>query len=524
MTNPGVCPFSPSDFYSALANPHAPREEVERHSHAKYLFGYLSDLRAESIVIEDPYTDADFLDDYTAHYARCFADYKRRCKRVHFFRRTFTDSEVRALLRRCLSKEEQQALQRDYLGFVVARPLPRTIVGRTILRTLDDEARRRFPATRTYRANFFGVELKVEGLAFQEQDSVLAACATVALWSAFHKTADLFEGTAVPTPAVITRSATQSVHYGRPIPQHGLRVEEMCAAIRSLGLDPEAVDLKRTSDVPLVSLIYGYLAMGLPPILIVEIPGLGWHAITLVGYSIQEKRQRAEEVPGNRQIIPMAGLRIDKLYGHDDQIGPYSRLAVLDPACCGAPAGALKSNWKDAHGQPFVYPVAVIVPVYNKIRLKFPEVQKWLMPLEAVLAAIRPPTLAAEWDVHLILSNDYKKQLQGDKIVSDDVKESMLLAQHPRFWWRAVLRVDGLDFCEFLFDATGIAQSVPVGTVVWKVESFALALGKILDDPATSANVARVLRSERFVRFLRKTIAQRGDPGAVLRDSAAGEF
>ena len=183
MTNPGVCPFSPSDFYSALANPHAPREEVERHSHAKYLFGYLSDLRAESIVIEDPYTDADFLDDYTAHYARCFADYKRRCKRVHFFRRTFTDSEVRALLRRCLSKEEQQALQRDYLGFVVARPLPRTIVGRTILRTLDDEARRRFPATRTYRANFFGVELKVEGLAFQEQDSVLAACATVALWS-----------------------------------------------------------------------------------------------------------------------------------------------------------------------------------------------------------------------------------------------------------------------------------------------------------------------------------------------------
>src|SRR5271166_6978671 len=133
----------------------------------------------------------------------------------------------------------------DYLGFVVVRPLPQTVIGRSVLRTYDEDngQRRHFPVNpvnQRYRVNLFGLRLHVDGLAYQEQDTVLAACATVSLWSAFHRTGALL-GTAIPTPAVITQAATQavhSVHYGRPILQHGLRVEEMCAAIRHNGLEP----------------------------------------------------------------------------------------------------------------------------------------------------------------------------------------------------------------------------------------------------------------------------------------------
>jgi hypothetical protein len=155
---------------------------------------------------------------------------------LHFFRRDLTEEAFLELLR-------NPGLQSDYLGFVI---------GRCILRTYDDDggARRQFPVNRRYTVNLFGFNRHIDGLAYQEQDTVLAACATVALWSAFHETGELF-GTAIPTPAVITRAATQaihSVHYGRPIPQHGLRVEEMCAAIRHNGLEPEAIQSAKNTQ------------------------------------------------------------------------------------------------------------------------------------------------------------------------------------------------------------------------------------------------------------------------------------
>src|SRR5579862_1453263 len=232
-----VVPFTAASLYAALANGHATAEEIAGHGPAKYLYSYLNTMQTATMVVEDPYTDADFLDDFTAYYARCFSAFGRRCKRLHFFRCRLTPESFSTLLGKRLQRSDDEAIRSNYLGFVVARPLPEKIIGRSVLRTYDDDkgTRRHFPVSRSYEVNLFGLNLTVNGLAYQEQDEVLAACATVALWSAFHKTGDLF-GTAIPTPAVITRAATQASHYGRPIPQHGLRMEEMCSAIRHNGL------------------------------------------------------------------------------------------------------------------------------------------------------------------------------------------------------------------------------------------------------------------------------------------------
>src|SRR5262249_17736969 len=86
-------------------------------------------------------------------------------------------------------------------------PLPRTIVGRTCLKTYPHDSRRDFPITRDYEANLFGMPLRVESLAFQEQDSVAAACATSALWSAFHGTGKQFQHP-IPSPVEISKAAT----------------------------------------------------------------------------------------------------------------------------------------------------------------------------------------------------------------------------------------------------------------------------------------------------------------------------
>jgi hypothetical protein len=47
----------------------------EAKSHLSYFDEYLSSVGAKTILIENPYTDRDYLEDYAAYYARCHAEY-----------------------------------------------------------------------------------------------------------------------------------------------------------------------------------------------------------------------------------------------------------------------------------------------------------------------------------------------------------------------------------------------------------------------------------------------------------------
>lgn len=311
----------------------------------------------------------------------------------------------------------------------------------------------------------------------------------------------------------------------------------MCSAIRHNGLEPEAVNLQNTGNVPLASLLYGYLKMGLPVILIVQIPDSGWHGITLTGYSLLSGIHSMEEVPGNTSIAPMVGRRIDRFYGHDDQIGPNSKLVVEPspiPTINGQPVARpgntqcpirLASAWKNKRGFPTsLYPVAVAVPVYSKIRLTFLEVQAWITPLQALFARLLPEPQKIEWDVHLTLSNVYKQEIRTDPDLTESARASLLMNHHPRFWWKATMRYDGVPFCHLLFDATGIARSFPLSMVVWPVDGFAKALRVILDQASPLLPSLRELlrsdrdnTSDRYMTFLRTTLDQRATPAEALQ-------
>jgi hypothetical protein len=511
-----VLGFSEGNLWEALSNPHVSAAEVRLQRRAKYLHGYLDKLQAQSIVVETDYTDGDYLDDFAAYYVKCFAPYQRRCKRLHFFKAAFDEQGFLKKIRGPLSKDEEDQLRGDYLGFVVARPLPQAIVGRTVLRTYDsDGGRRNYTCTRQYKVNLFGLELSLPSLAFQEQDTVLAACATVALWSCFQKTAELF-GTPTPTPAVITRVASQAVHHGRPIPSHGLMTFEICAAIRHVGLEPEVFTVR--PSLPVVSLIYAYLKMGLPVVLGVEVEGVGRHAIALTGYSISEQRKSLhQEVAEPPWAVPMAGLRVDAFFGHDDQIGPFSRVAVKPSAKFGKELFPVcfESDWADPNtGRKLpLYPHVVIVPAYHKIRLTFLDVLQWLTRLTEVLKLVVSSPL--EWDVHLMLSNDYKTVMRDTRRLQSDQLERVLLTQHPRFVWRALLMVSGVSVAELLFDATGISRSLPMDYIIWYEQDFALKFKQILESSQLEALLIKFLKHQ-FLNYIKDSIRNQFTPPALF--------
>ncbi len=473
-----VHPFNGDELFQALSNPHFSPTEVAAHDRAKYLYNYLKTLKTRCILIEDPYTDADYLDDFASYYVRCHTDYERRCRRLHFFSCELPED----WWTRALSPNGLAALQSAYLGFVVARPLPDSIIGRTVLRTYDgDHGRRAYPATLKYAVHLCGLTLSVEEtLAFQEQDTILAACATVALWSCFQKTAQLFH-TAVLSPSAITKVATRFTHHGRPIPSHGLIVTEMCTAIREVGLEPELFEI--SGGLPLASLLYAYLRLGLPVVLGVKTCRPGGHAIALAGYSLRDSWVRSSEI-GTQ--VPMRGLRIDALYGHDDQVGPFSRLEIATP---GGASDTLLSqapiyvDERTGTASPLT-PNVVIVPVYHKVRITFLDVQKWLTGLHR-LFVVWLPDVQLEWDVRLCSVNQYKQDLQTDDWVPAFYRDRALRQDLPRFLWRATLHSNGHVGVDILFDATGLARTVPILSVAW------------LSDPL-SAKIRDLLHSESF--------------------------
>lgn len=381
--------FSEDNLYEDLSNSRISSDGVSKHRQANYLFRYLKELKAKTIVVEYEYTDGDYLDDYAAYYVKCFTPYNRFCKRLHFFSQKLSQDDFIELVCETITSKKKQKICDSYLGFVVARPLPNAIIGRTILKTYEsDHGRRHYTCARKYSANLFGIELCVNSLAFQEQDTVLAACATVSLWCCFHKTTELFN-TPIPTPAAITSAANQIIHYGRPIPSHGLNVQQICKAINHIGLEPEVIDIKK--NIPVISLIYGYLKMGLPIILGVEIEGVGLHAITLTGYSLRDNQNLTHKL--DELCLNFIGLRIDEFYGHDDQVGPFSRIKIKPSKTVEDKQYPVtfEGSWNDQSGTTLtLYPHVAIIPIYNKIRITFLDIREWLIRLDKILQLVFP--------------------------------------------------------------------------------------------------------------------------------------
>lgn len=493
-------PYSTSNLFHALSNSFCAPAQISRIIQAQYLASYLSQLGAKTILVECTYIDGDYLDDFASYYVRCWKPYDRFCKRLHFFSESYTAEIIREFV--AGGVHDTTPLSNSYLGFVVARPLPQAVIGKTVLKPYESNGRRYYPCTREYNANLFGIPLTVQSLPYQQQDTVLAACATVSLWSCLHMTGGLF-ATSCPRPATITRMANQVVGDFRPLPSRGLRIEQMCHALRCFDLEPEVVRISKA--LPLISLMYAYIHMGIPVLLLLEAGGLG-HAVAVNGYRLESAQIRTEEVSGG--CLPMRGLNVEKFYAHDDAMGPFARLWIKGPGT--RPSDKVEvpvvfeSNHKDANGAPLqLYPTAVILPVYNKIRLTFLELQMWLECLHFVVKSVWQDMHDLQWDIHLSTVNDFKADIRRSTFRDIASKERILLRAHPRFIWKSTLHsIAKGEVLEILADATDLKDSIPF----YHMEIFDSERKATLTTNLQAPNIEKVLKqsiTEQFYNCLK---------------------
>jgi hypothetical protein len=449
----------------------AHKEVIERKQHLVCFKNYFEHIGVVTVLVEPEYVNRDFLEDYSSYYVRSFKEYRRSCIRIHFFSFDFTKEDFSKVL-----KGEHTdgsifvaKLQESYLGFMVVKPLPVTIIGKTCLVTYETAGRRYFPAVRTYQANLFGIPLSVDSLAYQEQDSIVSACASSAVWTVFHGTGILFQH-ALPSPVEITKWATKHFPFAnRHFPNKGLTAEQMSLAIREVGLEPFLFNA-RSMDVLRAS-VYAYLKAKIPVVLgfslwdLTKTPPLfGKHAVAVTGYSLGDSvGSDYDGIHGLR----LSGSRIDKIYAHDDQMGPFSMLEVVQTPT-GIPGGGgqkcLLTTWYNKSGtmgSVYATPEIVIVPLYHKIRIPFSQVLEVIIALNNIclnITAAIPSFQPFEWDIHLCDVRDVKHDILNNDSISSNDKEVLLTAKVPKYIWKAIGIQSNNQKFQLLFDATDIDQ------------------------------------------------------------------
>ena len=374
-----VVPF-PDDLATLLPAPPGIIDDPWPPQQLVYLGLYLKQLGCKTILIESHYVDRDYIQDVALFYSRSLRDYHNYGRRWHFFADTISEERWRQFFQSAsltAGREPSEILQRSYLGFTVIRPLPGSPVGRTVLRTYGPKTdlghMRLFPTLRDYPVHLAGFTLNVCGLAFQQQDQGVSACATTALWSSLQNVARM-EGLHVPTPAEITQAASRyllSASAGRALPSEGLTVQQLCEATRAAGLHPLVVPSMSVEDDR--AQIFGYINSGFAPVLAIRLVGTDeGHAVCGVGVKLDDVSPQTDPTLSFQD----GATALRGVYIHDDRLGPYAA-AELSPWTVSSKkiATGLTIHWPDRSPAEHSVLLATIVPLPEKVRMPLRRVR-----------------------------------------------------------------------------------------------------------------------------------------------------
>jgi hypothetical protein len=429
--------------------------DVTQPYHFRYFSNYLcydkNGLKAQTIIVEPEYTCLTYLEDFINYYAHCYTKYRKQCKRIHFFSEKITSTEFKEMVYRGYVEPYKKRWD-SYLGCIVAKPLPKGIIGVTYMKKYngDEERNRHYTAINQYPINLFGTTLRLDTMPYIEQDGIVGSCASTALWMAFQKTFNLFHTKKLSPSEITMLAGYDSDNTGKFFPSKGLEVSQICKAIYDNGLFSELRQSNSVCDLSdltwIKSFIYAYLKMGIPILLGIEIEQVGYHLITLNGYRLSFSL----EIDAPSYISEF----VSKFYAHDDQTGPFSRLKFINKN----DEFVLQTSWwkenfewkkakfprsKQAIEDINKYfrndenyftckPCCLIVPIDRKIKVTFEdivdkvEIMKYLFKIFINLDFI--------WDVYLTKSNDYKEEVKNE-VREESRLGNLLFSSLPQYIW-----------------------------------------------------------------------------------------
>ncbi len=443
--------------------------KVEPTTQARYLGSYLSNAEAgaRTMLMEAPYVDRHFLEEYSRYYATALRAPPPQATRIHFLNTSLTDDDFVALVLEAAEDGYEEVcakLNAWYLGFAVIRPLPSAPIGRTLLATYHSELADRHYAlpSRSYDVHLAGLALSVKAVPFQQQEQAVGACATTAVWSALARVMRT-DGGRAPTPFAVTEAATKHYLSDRAFPAaSGLDTKQMLEAIRQFGYSPAY--LEATGDYGVFWLcVKTYVRSGIPVILEIHYDGDNQHhAVTVVGYRESDEEEPAVELKD--QVTEGLALRskgLTRLFLHDDRLGPYARAKFSRGPKKFPQMAYIPTGYEEFKRDADI--LAAIVPLYPKLRLSALDLVGFAGQLLPLMRYIVGPKYREKLTVEMrfTMSGAYLRYLLESPVESSRAANFARQARLPRYVAVISFCIDD-EFCvDVLCDTTDIRRDIP---------------------------------------------------------------
>lgn len=454
---------------------------IHRKRQIQFIYNYLKDLNAKTVLLESEYVDRDYLEDYSRYYVKCFNRYGERCARLHFFSHEFDAKDFNEILTQ-YDESEIKKYQENYLGFIVVKPLPKTFIGKTCLKIYPSFNRSddKIVLAQKYTVNLFGIELTLDSIAFQEQDKITSACATTAIWAMLHAQSEL-NNRKLPSCSAITLSAINHIaDSSNSFPNAGLTNKQILRAIDTQNLRNHKIEFKKNITIEqFTNLVKTLTKSKIPAILgadVYRINGdgepsrLDGHAVTVVGAKTGSE---------------------NSIYIHDDRVGPFAKATLAKMTDIQLDIKNENCDWcitiqdKDDSGtwlkpKEILIPDCLIISTNNKVRIPlefientcFSIQEEWHRYLSKYfeLAPDELPTI--EYDISLQSLSEFKSAVMRNKEIKN--KFDTLTSGYARFLWISTFYTKNKEtIFQIAFDATDIPQGNAVSKIsIYNEEIF----------------------------------------------------
>lgn len=473
--------FTKQSFAQVVSecNMSSSKQEILENKLFNYMYSYLSydsaGFKASMMLIEPNYISEAYTGDFLSHYSRKFKIYPKFTTRIHFFDCSSSEEDIFGYLADLEETDEAKNFWKGYIGYTVIKPITSSCFGATLFRAYDSKSvpLRSYNVAINEIVHLLGRTVHIKGLGFQQQDVAVGACATNALWCAFHKTSRMF-GTDLPSPHNITKSSSAEVSYIDEFDnaELGLTAGHISQAIRSLGMRLNRIhseaDLVGIDHSTLRKFVYAYCKTGIPVLLGYQqgksIIANEFHLVAVCGYRLEDDTPKSNPKNGFLDYSE----RICRLYAHDDLIGPYSKITFGKKKSAVFLPESIKSTLQKVPKEVDVLathyiggkseydgcvPNLLVVPLHETITVDLNEVRDSIKNFHSFFVRMGNWFMSnPEWEIYLQSGIDYKDSFRGTP--KSETVSKILSSSYPLYVWVGRLTLGGTHVLDIIYDAT----------------------------------------------------------------------
>lgn len=260
--------------------------------------------KCNSLLIEYPYYDSEYLSNYYVHYAQKFQKYDKACYRIHY--------------------------QRDnkYYGFTVLRPTPETTkLGKTYLSPELVVSETAYLMKSEFKSHIHGQERLIECFPWKRQECDISCCAHTATWTVLKYFGNQYKAYCDTTIGEIVDKVKSNQE--RETPTRGLDPSQVSDIFKAYGFSP--IYLENRDYYTFSDQILAYVESGLPIVGFLNI-GSGNHAISIIGHGEVDYDLANDDMVDEMSGVILSTRLIKSIYVMDDRFYPYMKVTKSLPA------------------------------------------------------------------------------------------------------------------------------------------------------------------------------------------------